>query len=623
MRYETCKNKAQNELEAQRAHEAGKELFGNGEYSRALKHFQAAHGKSKLINEKCIYEKSMREAQVEIKAKQMYEKGEKLYVAWNYSEAMNKYKDAMNASKVNKEHYRSCIEKAQAELDAAAFNEEGNALFAAAEFVKAKEKYEKAWHTSNIAKMGDNFIMRLLTAPHEYRRNVCRAQVEVDAIALSDKAKKLLKQGKLAEAASSIKEAFEKSEVESQREQYKKSGELIQARIHHEVGCQLTIEGDGEREVDLKIMKYKHAVLKFEMALSVCAQSEDSRRRMCVALSAIGDVAFSEGKYGEALENYTLAREKSKEKGTLLQDNILKAQTELEAMIACQRGEELSNEGRYSEALVQYETAHSKSRVSKMKDKYCSRLSEAKSEVEAMRLKSLGDELFARWQYEAALEKYEAAFKISPISKEKSLHAMNKEKAETIINILSAVGDLWKAGWDIENDVEENDRSEEAKETFGRVLCKVREGLRICPEDPSLKQYERLVLLKGEGNELFNKGLEYQMRGLELLSDAKELREKQNFELANEKFESAKDKFSKAIEKFRLGSETDKRFTDCVEFVLEQINDVDHSIKVIKQEVLNLKFIDLTMNFSERRTREEDNSELSEKAGQVTYHAQI
>ncbi|XP_071439810.1 uncharacterized protein [Hetaerina americana] len=481
---------------------------------------------------------------------------------------------------------------------------------------------------------------------------------------LNEQGNELLKQNKYLEAAEKYREAYETctsfsmctgdrkdlevrylfNEGNCNRMQgnYSRAVELFEKALaidsdydHAKNNLAETFNSWGDAFLNLR--DYAGAIRKFNEAFEKCTASyinkeifsQNAEKCQCEldanGLEREGDEDYSEGKYESAMRKYQEAFCKSGVEfhRKRYEASMNKAQNELDAQRANLAGMELFGKGDYCMALEQFQAALAKSQVSEMKDKYCSRLSDAKSEVEAMRLKSLGDELFAKWQYEAALEKYEAACKTSKNSKEKSLHAMNKEKAETIIFILSSVGDLWKAGWDIENDLGEDDRSEEAKETFGRVLCKVREGLRICPDDPSLKRYERLVLWKEEGNELFNKGLEYQERGLELMRDAKEHRDKRKYELAKEKLKCAKVEFFKAMEKFQIGIETDARFKDCLEFVEEQIKKVDNSIKVIEQEVLNLKFIDLKMRVNERRDRDDEFSELGGVGKHVTYHAQI
>ncbi|XP_071439817.1 uncharacterized protein [Hetaerina americana] len=481
---------------------------------------------------------------------------------------------------------------------------------------------------------------------------------------LNEQGNKLLEQKKYSEAAEKYREAYEtctsysmctgdrkdlekhylSNEGNCYRMQgnYSRAVELFEKALaidsdydHAKNNLAETLNSWGDAFLNLR--DYAGAIGKFNEAFEKCTASyinkeifsQNAQKCQCeldaYRLERKGDKNYRKGKFESAKRKYQEAFCKSGDefhrKG--YEASINKAQDELDAQRAHLAGMELFGKGEYGMALEQFQAALTKSRVIKMKNKYGSRLSEAKSEVEARRLKSLGDKLFANWQYEAALEIYEAACKTSKNSKEKSLHAMNKEKAETIIGILSSVGDLWKAGWDIENDVEENDRSEEAKETFGRVLCKVREGLRICPDDPSLKRYERLVLWKEEGNELFNKGLEYQERGLELMRDAREHRDKRKYELAKEKLKCAKVEFFKAMEKFQIGIETDARFKDCLEFVEKQIKKVDNSIKVIEREVLNLKLIDLKMNISERRDRDDEFPELGGVGKHVTYHAQI
>ncbi|WP_425361699.1 hypothetical protein [Candidatus Tisiphia endosymbiont of Mystacides longicornis] len=524
-KYENNNKKVQVELNALNSYQHGEKLFSEGKYSEALKEYQTAYGSSKVIKEKSTYNNGMIKARAEINAKQLYEKGEVLYSAGNYVEAKMKYNEAVHASNVNKDHYhRTGVKKAQAELDAGKLNDEGNTLFTSGDFTEAKDKYQQAYNISEVAKKNDGILGRLFYSPHEYKSNKDKAQVELDAIVLNGHASILFNQGKFAEAIIKYQEAYDKSQVPNQRNKYKSSSEIIQAKIYNKEGYQLLGEARSEVDINVKMIKYKNAQEKFEKAINICPNN----------------------------------------------------------------------------------------------DIYKNSLTKALNSIDAFHCNSEGDQLFEQGEYKAALDKYQTAHDKSQITKEKGIYALNRDKVQTIIDL----DKLWNKTWDAEND-EENDRYEEAKENFQKVLNKATGCLEIFPDNPKLKQYETLALLKIEGNEFFNQAIELQKEGIEILKEAQELRQKQKYELANIKFNEAKEKFNEAKEKFTIGSKSDQqRFTPCIKVVQDQIEEVTQSINNI-DHILNTGSNDLNVNISNNNHPEPDFHESNIIGDQNDYYKQV
>ncbi|KAL1489920.1 hypothetical protein ABEB36_013846 [Hypothenemus hampei] len=302
-KYSTNRDKAKVELDALNAYQLGEILFNKRRYNDALKEYQAAHSSSQVINAKSIYNSGISKVKVEIIAEQLYEQGEVLYCTGKYVEAKIKYNEAVHTSKVNKDYYSSLgVVKAQTELDAVELNEQGNMLFVSGNFSEARDKYQQAYDISEVAKKSDGFFRKLLYSPHEYKSNIDKAQTELNAIALNDRADVLLSQGKFAEAIKKYQAAYDKTQVFNQRKQYKNNRDLIQAKVYNREGYKLLSEAKAERDFALKILRYKNAQEKFEKAINKRPSYHVYRNSLTKALAAIKMIEI----YNSAFKDFSL-----------------------------------------------------------------------------------------------------------------------------------------------------------------------------------------------------------------------------------------------------------------------------------------------------------------------------
>jgi hypothetical protein len=365
-------------------------------------------------------------------------------------------------------------------------------------------------------------------------------------------------------------------------------------------GCQLFQEGKYVEAAEYHNNAYQFCSSRYCNEQAFRNNRDKAKTEVdAINLNSQGDNLFNQGRYNEAQSKYQEAYNKS----TVATNKATydacksKAKVELDAIGLKELGDKEFNSGRYDSAKVKYQQACDKSSVTANKTTYVTCINKTKTELEAMKLNSEGDQLFEQEDYKESLDKYQSAYNKSKITKEKNIYAINKDKAQTIINKLSILDTLWSKAWDAENDTE-NDRSGEAKEILQRVLSESKDSLKKFPDNLRFKHYETLVSLKIEGNELFNQGLESQQNGIELLQAAQELKQQQEYELANIKFKDAKGKFSDAQEKFKIGRENDQRFSSCIEFVQEQLHEVIQSIEITEPHMLNQGFNDLNINIS-------------------------
>jgi tetratricopeptide (TPR) repeat protein len=201
--YANCAMKAQIELNAFIAYQNGEKLFREGNYSNALEKFQAAYSNSMVEDAKSIYYNGIIKVQVEIKAHELFEEGEKLYMARNYSESKMKYNEAVEISQVNKNNYNeNGVAKAQVELDAIELFENGNRLFRQKDFVGALDKYQAAHDKAQNEKEKNKYII-----------NMNDTQAEIDAVKLNSEGDEFFEQGKYGEACSKYEKAYDKSLV--------------------------------------------------------------------------------------------------------------------------------------------------------------------------------------------------------------------------------------------------------------------------------------------------------------------------------------------------------------------------------------------------------------------------
>ncbi|KAL1490039.1 hypothetical protein ABEB36_013950 [Hypothenemus hampei] len=273
--YSTNRDKAKAEIDAINLNSEGDGLFNQGKYREAHSKYHEAYDKSNVSRQHNIYSTNRDKAKAEIDAINLNSEGDGLFNQGKYREAHNSIinialtetkpkveLDALNAYQrgetlFNKRRYSDALKEYQAahiqvEIIAEQLYEQGEVLYCTGKYVEAKTKYNEAVHTSKVHK---DYYSSL---------GVVKAQTELDAIALNDRADVLLSQGKFAEAIKKYQAAYDKTQVFNQREQYKNNRDSIQAKVYNQEGYKLLSEATAERDFALKILKYKNAQEKFE-----------------------------------------------------------------------------------------------------------------------------------------------------------------------------------------------------------------------------------------------------------------------------------------------------------------------------------------------------------------------
>lgn len=301
-----------------------------------------------------------------------------------------------------------------------------------------------------------------------------------------------------------------------------------------------------------------------------------------------GDDFFESGDYQKAEDEYLKAYNVSREEKERQKygENYEKAKIERQAKTLNSQGYDLFENVQYDEAYDMYNRAYEKSRESEVRLIYAGNRNRAKLEADAVKINEQGNCSFKRGEYVKALEYYQQAHDKSRLTKEKNKYLRNRNKVRDVMERLVRLDTLWKEAWDAEND-EVNDRSEEARDKFGKLASDSEDCLRLFPVVSGFKQYRTLVSLKIEGNEIFNRGLQSQQHAIALYRVAQQLNEQRNYTLAKVKFEEAMEFFRETLEKFEEGRKTDERFASCIEFIQEHMNKVVESIELIERCILN------------------------------------
>ncbi|KAL1487734.1 hypothetical protein ABEB36_015571 [Hypothenemus hampei] len=263
--YSTNRDKAKAEIDAINLNSEGDGLFNQGKYREAHSKYHEAYDKSNVSRQHHKYSTNRDKAKVELDALNAYQRGETLFNKRRYSDALKEYQAAHSSSQVinAKSTYNSGISKVQVEIIAEQLYEQGEVLYCTGKYVEAKTKYNEAVHTSKVHK---DYYSSL---------GVVKAQTELDAIALNDRADVLLSQGKFAEAIKSIKRHMIKHK------------DSIQAKVYNQEGYKLLSEATAERDFALKILKYKNAQEKFEKAINKRPSSHVFRNSLTKTLAAM------------------------------------------------------------------------------------------------------------------------------------------------------------------------------------------------------------------------------------------------------------------------------------------------------------------------------------------------
>lgn len=174
------------------------------------------------------------------------------------------------------------------------------------------------------------------------------------------------------------------------------------------------------------------------------------------------------------------------------------------------------------------------------------------------------------------------------------LNKVNYETEKLKQSLLDECKNLFDGAWKAESD-EIEDRSAEAQELLQKGLQICLEVLKITQNDSEIEKYKEKFTSKIEGNKNFNLGLNLEEIANNLLQEAQNLKEKGKFSQAKEKFFESKEKYSIALKYFEQGNKHDHRFKENLDFVQNQINEVNNSLKEISSNNITL---DLDINFN-------------------------
>lgn len=195
------------------------------------------------------------------------------------------------------------------------------------------------------------------------------------------------------------------------------------------------------------------------------------------------------------------------------------------------------------------------------------------------------------------------------------LNKVNYETEKLKQSLLDECKNLFDNAWKAESD-EVEDRSAEAQELLQKGLQICLEALKIIQNDSEIEKYKEKFTSKIEGNKNFNLGLNLEDIANNLLEEAQNLKEKGKFSQAKEKFFESKEKYSIALKCFEQGNKHDHRFKENLDFVQNQINEVNNSLKEISSNNITL---DLDINFN----IEHQNDYQLDVAGNHNYFEQI
>jgi tetratricopeptide (TPR) repeat protein len=441
--YIVNRSKAKIEINARNLNSEGDYFFKQGKYSEARNKYQEAYEKSQVRKEHDVYMANRGKVEIEIYARNLNSEGDYFFKQGKYSEALSKFQEAFDKSKVSKEFDKYFLNRnmAQAEKDSFDLKELGDIELSAGRYDSAKAKYQRACEKSSID-----------TNKTTYLNCAKKAQVEIDALQTYQSGEKLFNEMKYYDALKKYQAAYSTSNVEDTKFSYN-SG-IIKAQIEIN-SYELYQEGEalyraGNYEESKK--KYNEAIhisqvnKTFYKTNAAKAQAELD----AIELNSQGDQLFRQGVYGGALDKYQAACDKSqttKEKETSLgiiswlfspwsqqqKANIFvtnrdKAQVEVDAMNLNYEGDSFFEQGKYSEAQIKYQEAYDRSQVSK--DAYKTNWVKAQDEVDAINLNCQGNDLFEQGKYEEAQVKYQEAYDKSHVNKESNTYKANRDKVK-------------------------------------------------------------------------------------------------------------------------------------------------------------------------------------------------
>ncbi|WP_341792345.1 hypothetical protein [Rickettsia endosymbiont of Gonocerus acuteangulatus] len=408
------------------------------------------------------------------------------------------------------------------EVAASKLNEIGRQLFDNGKFSEAKEYFSNAYtHSSNKA----NYDV--------YKDNINKAKAETDAINLNSQGDNLFNQGRYHEAHNKYQEAYDKSQITKE--------------------------------------KNKYALYKDKAKTELNA----------IGLKELGDVEFNAGRYDSAKVKYQEAHDKSqitkeKNKYALYKD---KAKTELNAIGLKELGDVEFNAGRYDSAKVKYQEAHDKSQITKEKNKYALYKDKAKTELNAIGLKELGDVEFNAGRYDSAKDKYQQACNKSSVVVNKTTYTNCISKAQVELDAQSA----YQCGKMLFSQGKYSDALKEyqvahgsskimnVKSTYNNEISKVKVEIsakQLYEQGEALYRAENYVEAKIKYNEAVyvsevNKDY-YNRTGAaraQVELDATELNEQGNILFASGNFSEAKDKYQQAYDISEVAKKNDNFFS--------------------------------------------------------------
>lgn len=325
----------------------------------------------------------------------------------------------------------------------------------------------------------------------------------------------------------------------------------------------------------------------------------ENRNNEAEILNQQGIKLYSEGKYKEAAAKQEQAYQKCTS-GYKAEQIFKENATQAKAQALNVEGNKFYSQNNYTEAIKKYQEAYNLCPSSKTADRetFKNNIQNAQGENEAMSINTEAQQLFDQGCYQEASDKYQLACDRSCAANNLARYKSNKEKTLLVINTMKQAASLLDKAWKAEND-ESEDKSQEAETLFKSALEKYQHIKTLVPRDVTVQKFIDKCTAKITGNSNFNKGIELQAKGDELLQAALQLKINNDYQASKEKLEAAKSKFSIALECFIKGRELDAKFTPCIQLTEEQITHVNELLEYIShREDNNLAkaFSHLTIN---------------------------
>ncbi|XP_053693702.1 titin homolog [Sabethes cyaneus] len=521
------KNRDRNR-QAEQLNRHGTDLLSKGQYHEAYEKFDQANNKCTTgYSQQTTFQSNKKKAHMEMEAADLNTEGDRLFSEGKYIEAVRKYQQAYDqskdgtAQKTFESNREAAAKKAGLQLknqQAEELNREGNDLFYNRRLYKeAYEKYSQAC----------NLCTHDYSQKDEFEKNRAKTQLELKAVDLNTEGDRLFAQGKFSEATDKYQQAYNMSQVTTEKMFYKLNRETAAKRIQEQL---------KNAQVD--------------------------------QLNHEGDLFYNQEQYRAAYEKYDLAynitsdyAEKAKFK-----QNSDAAKKEADAADLNAEGDRLFHQGKFGDAQSKYQQAHEISQVSLQRAKYESNKEKARL-IEGMQRNMQAEQLHQSKQ--------------SVVGNEQEIYKPGPGKSLTVF-----AKKMWNEAWQAEDD----DRSEVAISKFQEANKLFHQALQLAPADREILGLSNACSLKIEGNEQFNEGIKFQQDGVRLLQEAKQLERQQRYKRAKLKLKEAELKLLYAMESFESGIVHDRRFVSCLELANQQVKDIVGSIKMIHQQIINQNF---------------------------------